>query len=268
MPGNIKVRRLCFFSTPLATPLIKGINRLLLLAVILLLGACSGMNKSVAKVKNLLPDLSFKTSESPAAARENLLEDIEPLKQASFVFLPVVSFVDLKSENLRKNNFILTKEIYSETPEEPVDSLSKEDCFSPNQQNSISTLERLLPVFLRNLGLDSKTATEIAPDDQAKVYYLIQPVLLKYQYCDEALVEIQYFINRNNGDQTSETIKTTYEAEDFEFPEVDPHQPFLSHQSPETQFPALRYALTAAVYTNTLNLVELISKKLKDDGIE
>ena len=106
-------------------------------------------------------------------------------------------------------------------------------------------------------------ANELGANDNIGAHFLIQPVLLKYQYCKRAYVEIRYLIQSDTGAQTASTIKTSHRAENFKFPVKEEYHPFFNYNHPGAQFPGLRHALTMAFYKNTMDLLEVISEEHK-----
>jgi hypothetical protein len=239
-----------------------------ILLLVFILSSCATMDQSVDTMKGYLPNIEvddFIIGENTSVKKERLLKRITPFKEASFIFSPIISLQDLNKEGLQKNKFFLAGEIYSQNPEEPVGSLSTDNCFSPSGQGLINNMERLYHIFIKDLGLDSTKASEIDNNDNIDIFFLIQPVLLKYQYCKKAEVEIRYLVQNNAGTQTIRTIKTSHRAEGFKFPEKDNNFPFINYDYPGTQFPGLRHALTMAFYENTMDLLEMISKEYKKD---
>ncbi|PIR00337.1 MAG: hypothetical protein COV66_07590 [Nitrospinae bacterium CG11_big_fil_rev_8_21_14_0_20_45_15] len=215
-------------------------------------------------MKDYLPDIEmedFANGEDTSNKKARISEIITPLKKANFIFSPIISLKDLNKKSAQKNKFFLAGEIYSKYPEEAVSSLSKDNCFSPGEQDSINKLDRLYHVFIKDLGLNSANVNEIDANDKIDTHFLIQPVLLKYQYCKRAVVEIRYLIQSETKTQTARTIKTSHKAENFNFPEKDKHHPFFNYNHPGTQFSGLRHALAMAFYKNTLDLIEMISEE-------
>jgi len=245
---------------------------LLVLLLAFVLSSCASMNKSVEKMKDFIPDMEMPdvelqdfVIEDTSNRKERLAKLTLPLKETNFIFSPIISLKDLNKEGVQKNKFFLAGEIYSKNPEQPVSSLSSDNCFSPRDQGSINKLERLYHVFIKDLGLNSVNANELGANDNIGTHFLIQPVLLKYQYCKRANVEIRYLIQSDTGTQTARTIKTSHRAENFKFPEKEEHHPFFSYNHPGAQFPGLRHALTMAFYKNTMDLLEVISEEHQGD---
>ena len=212
-----------------------------------------------------MPDIELQdfVVEETSDKKARLSELALPLKETNFIFSPIISLKDLNEEGVQKNKFFLAGEIYSKNPEEPIDSLSSDDCFSPRDQGSISKLERLYHVFIKDLGLNSVNVNELGANDKIGPHFLIQPVLLKYQYCKRAYVEIRYLIQSDTGAQTASTIKTSHRAENFKFPVKEEYHPFFNYNHPGAQFPGLRHALTMAFYKNAMDLIEVISEEHK-----
>jgi hypothetical protein len=241
---------------------------LLFLLLAFVLSSCAELDQSVKKMQGYLPDIEMEditTGEDTSNKKERVTNLITPLKEAKFIFSPIISLKDLNKEGMRKNKFFLDGEIYSKNPEEPVTSLSSDDCYSPRDQGSINKMERLYHVFIKDLGLNSTNASELDGIEDTDFHFLIQPVLLKYQYCKRADVEIRYLIQDNTGTQTARTIKTSHKATNFKFPEKEEYHPFFNYDHPETHFPGLRHALTMAFYKNTMDLMELVSEEYKGD---
>jgi hypothetical protein len=233
-----------------------------------ILSSCAGIDQSVEKMKGYLPDIEmedFTSGEDASNKKERLAKFITPLKEAKLIFSPIISLKDLNKEGLQKNKFFLAGEIYSKNPKEPVSSLSSDNCYSPSDQSSINKMERLYHVFLKDLGLDSASANELDGNENINPHFLIQPVLLKYQYCNRAHVEIRYLIQNNAGVQTSRTIKTSHKAKNFKLPKKEEIYPFFNYTDPETQFPELQHALTMAFHKNTMDLIALMSEEDKND---
>lgn len=237
----------------------KGIMgiALLLLLLAFILPSCASINQSVENIRE------FAIVEDASEKKVRLSKIIAPLKETKFIFSPIISLKDLNKEGVQKNKFFLIGEIYSKNPEEPISSLSSENCFSPRDQGSINKLERLYQVFIKELGLNSLNANELEANSDMGTHILIQPVLLEYQYCDRADVEIRYLIQNGTGAQTARTIRTSYKAKNFKFPEKDEHHPFFNYNHPGTQFSSLRNALAIAFYNNTLDLLEGLSEEYK-----
>ena len=236
---------------------------LLLLLMAFTVSSCTGLDKSIKNMKDYLPDIEmedFTTGVDTSDKKEELTKIITPLKNIKLIFSPIISLKDLNKEGAQKNKFFLAGEIYSKNPEEPISSLSSDNCYSPRDQGSIDKMERLYHVFIKDLGLDSANINELDDNQNLDSHVLIQPVLLKYQYCKRADVEIRYLIQNNAGVQTSRTIKTSHKAKNFIFPKKEESYPFFNYNDPETQFPGLRHALTMAFHKNTLNLIEIISE--------
>ncbi len=241
---------------------------LLVMLLAFVLSSCASMDQSVEKIKAYLPDIEiedFSTGVDSSDRKEELTKIITPLKTTKFIFSPIISLKDLNKEGIQKNRFFLAGEIYSKNPEEPISSLSSDNCYSPRDQGSIDKMERLYHVFIKDLGLDSTNINELDGTENLDSHFLIQPVILKYQYCKRADVEIRYIIQNNAGVQTSRTIKTSHKAQNFKFPEKEESYPFFNHNDPEAQFPELRHALTMAFHKNTLDLVEMMSEDGKGD---
>ncbi|MBT3508235.1 MAG: hypothetical protein HN472_01665 [Nitrospina sp.] len=237
----------------------------LVLLLAFILPSCANMKEYVPDMK--MPDIELQdfVVEETSDKKARLSELALPLKETNFIFSPIISLKDLNEEGVQKNKFFLAGEIYSKNPEEPIDSLSSDDCFSPRDQGSISKLERLYHVFIKDLGLNSVNVNELGANDKIGPHFLIQPVLLKYQYCKRAYVEIRYLIQTDTGTQTARTIKTSHRAEYFKFPEKEEHHPFFNYNHPGAQFPGLKHALTMAFYKNTMDLIEVISDEQKEN---
>ena len=235
----------------------------LVLLLAFILPSCANMKEYVPDMK--MPDIELQdfVVEETSDKKARLSELALPLKETNFIFSPIISLKDLNEEGVQKNKFFLAGEIYSKNPEEPIDSLSSDDCFSPRDQGSISKLERLYHVFIKDLGLNSVNVNELGANDKIGPHFLIQPVLLKYQYCKRAYVEIRYLIQSDTGAQTASTIKTSHRAENFKFPEKEEYHPFFNYNHPGAQFPGLRHALTMAFYKNAMDLIEVISEEHK-----
>ena len=216
---------------------------------------------SCASMDNYIPGIEIGASTS--SKKENLLKSSGPLKETNLIFSPIISLKDFNKEGIQKNKFFLAGEIYSKKPEEQVSSLSSDNCYFPREQNSTNKLQRLYHVFIKDLGLISVNANELAEKENIDSHFLIQPVLLKYQYCRRAEVEIRYIIQNASGTLATKTIKTFHRAKNFKFPEKDETHPFINHNDPGAQFPNLRNALTMAFYKNTLDLIETISEEFK-----
>jgi hypothetical protein len=216
---------------------------------------------SCASMDNYIPGIEIGASTS--SKKENLLKSSGPLKETNLIFSPIISLKDFNKEGIQKNKFFLAGEIYSKNPEEQVSSLSSDNCYFPREQNSANKLQRLYHVFIKDLGLISVNANELAEKENIDSHFLIQPVLLKYQYCRRAEVEIRYIIQNASGTLATKTIKTFHRAKNFKFPEKDETHPFINHNDPGAQFPNLRNALTMAFYKNTLDLIETISEEFK-----
>jgi hypothetical protein len=216
---------------------------------------------SCASMDNYIPGIEIGASTS--SKKENLLKSSGPLKETNLIFSPIISLKDFNKEGIQKNKFFLAGEIYSKKPEEQVSSLSSDNCYFPREQNSANKLQRLYHVFIKDLGLISVNANELAEKENIDSHFLIQPVLLKYQYCRRAEVEIRYIIQNASGTLATKTIKTFHRAKNFKFPEKDETHPFINHNDPGAQFPNLRNALTMAFYKNTLDLIETISEEFK-----
>ena len=216
---------------------------------------------SCASMDNYIPGIEIGGSTS--SKKENLLRSSGPLKETSLIFSPIISLKDFNKEGIRKNKFFLAGEIYSKKPEEQVSSLSGDNCYFPREQNSANRLQRLYHVFIKDLGLNSLNAKELAENENIDSHFLIQPVLLKYQYCRKAEVEIRYVIQNASGTLLTKTINTSHRAKKFKFPEKDESHPFINYNDPGAQFPNLRNALTMAFYKNTLDLIETISEEFK-----
>jgi len=241
---------------------------LLLLLLAFVLSSCAELDQSVKSMSDYLPDIEmedFTTGGDASDKKEGLAKLITPLKETKLIFLPIISLKDLNKKGVQKNKFFLAGEIYSKNPTEPVSSLSSDNCYSPRDQGSIKKMERLYHVFIKDLGLNSANANELDGSENINLHFLIQPVLLKYQYCNRANVEIRYLIQNNTGTTTARTIKTSHQAKNFEFPEKEENHPFFSYNHPGVQFPGLRHALTMAFYKNTMDLVEVISEDYKED---
>ena len=216
---------------------------------------------SCASMDNYIP--RFEIGASTSSKKENLLKSSGLLKETNLIFSPIIFLKDFNKEDIRKNKFFLAGEIYSKKPEEQVSSLSSDNCYFPREQNSANKLQRLYHVFIKDLGLISVNANELAEKENIDSHFLIQPVLLKYQYCRRAEVEIRYIIQNASGTPATKTIKTFHRAKNFKFPEKDEIHPFINHNDPGAQFPNLRNALTMAFYKNTLDLIETISEEFK-----
>ena len=216
---------------------------------------------SCASMDNYIPGIEIGASTS--SKKENLLKSSGPLKETNLIFSPIISLKDFNKEGIQKNKFFLAGEIYSKKPEEQISSLSSDNCYFPREQNSANKLQRLYHVFIKDLGLISVNANELAEKENIDSHFLIQPVLLKYQYCRRAEVEIRYIIQHASGTLATKTIKTFHRAKNFKFPEKDEIHPFINHNDPGAQFPNLRNALTMAFYKNTLDLIETISEEFK-----
>ena len=216
---------------------------------------------SCASMDNYIPGIEIGASTS--SKKENLLKSSGPLKETNLIFSPIISLKDFNKEGIQKNKFFLAGEIYSKKPEEQVSSLSSDNCYFPREQNSANKLQRLYHVFIKDLGLISVNANELAEKENIDSHFLIQPVLLKYQYCRRAEVEIRYIIQNASGTLATKTIKTFHRAKNFKFPEKDETHPFINHNDPGAQFPNLKNALTMAFYKNTLDLIETISEEFK-----
>ena len=216
---------------------------------------------SCASMDNYIPGIEIGASTS--SKKENLLKSSGPLKETNLIFSPIISLKDFNKEGIRKNKFFLAGEIYSKKPEEQISSLSSDNCYFPREQNSANKLQRLYHVFIKDLGLISVNANELAEKENIDSHFLIQPVLLKYQYCRRAEVEIRYIIQNASGTLATKTIKTFHRAKNFKFPEKDETHPFINHNDPGAQFPNLKNALTMAFYKNTLDLIETISEEFK-----
>jgi len=236
---------------------------LLVLLWVFILPSCANMKDYVPDIE--MPDIEMQdfVAEETSSKKERLSEIALPLKETDFIFSPIISLKDLNKDGVQKNKFFLAGEIYSKNPEEPVSSLSDDNCFSPHDQGSIKKLERLYHVFIKDLGLNSVNANELGANDNIGAHFLIQPVLLKYQYCKRAYVEIRYLIQSDTGAQTASTIKTSHRAENFKFPEKEEYHPFFNYNHPGAQFPGLRHALTMAFYKNAMDLIEVISEEHK-----
>ena len=235
----------------------------LVLLLAFILPSCANMKEYVPDMK--MPDIELQdfVVEETSDKKARLSELALPLKETNFIFSPIISLKDLNKDGVQKNKFFLAGEIYSKNPEEPVSSLSDDNCFSPHDQGSIKKLERLYHVFIKDLGLNSVNANELGANDNIGAHFLIQPVLLKYQYCKRAYVEIRYLIQSDTGAQTASTIKTSHRAENFKFPEKEEYHPFFNYNHPGAQFPGLRHALTMAFYKNAMDLIEVISEEHK-----
>lgn len=220
----------------------------------ILLSSCASMN-------NFIPQIEL--GESTSSKKEDLLKSSKPLKEVNLIFSPIISLNDFNKEGVHKNKFFLPGEIYSKKPEKQLSSLSSENCFFPKEQNSTNKLQRLYHVFIKDLGLNSKDANEPSENQNIIPHFLIQPVLLKYQYCQRAEVEIQYIIQNTSETLIAKTIETSHIAKNFKFPEKDETHPFINYQDLGAQFPNLRNALTMAFYKNTLDLIEIISREFK-----
>ena len=231
-----------------------------------LLFLSSFLLSSCASMDNYIPGIEIGGSTS--SKKENLLKSSGPLKETNLIFSPIISLKDFNKEGIRKNKFFLAGEIYSKKPEEQVSSLSSDNCYFPREQNSANKLQRLYHVFIKDLGLNSVNANELAENENIDSHFLIQPVLLKYQYCRRAEVEIRYIIQNASGTLAAKTIKTSHRARKFKFPEKDETHPFINYNDPGGQFPNLRNALTMAFYKNTLDLIETISEEFKGNDIK
>ena len=241
---------------------------LLFFLLAFVLPSCAGIDQSIEKLNAYLPDIEmedFTTGGDPSDKKERLANLITPLKETKIIFSPIISLTDLNKEGAQKNKFFLAGEIYSKNPEESVSSLSSDNCYSPRDQGSIKKMERLYHVFIKDLGLDSANANELDGSDNINPHFLIQPVLLKFQYCKRANVEIRYLIQNNTGKQTARTIKTSHKAKNFKFPEREEYHPFFNYDHPETQFPGLRHALTMAFYKNTMDLVKMVLEEYNEN---
>jgi hypothetical protein len=241
---------------------------LLFLLLAFVLSSCAELDQSVKSMSDYLPDIEmedFTTGGDASDKKESLAKLITPLKETKFIFSPIISLKDLNKEGAQKNKFFLAGEIYSKNPEESVSSLSSDNCYSPRDQGSIKKMERLYHVFIKDLGLDSSNANELDGSDNINPHFLIQPVLLKFQYCKRANVEIRYLIQNNTGKQTVRTIKTSHKAKNFNFPEKEENYPFFNYNHPGTQFPELRHALTMAFYKNTMDLVKMVSEEYNEN---
>ena len=225
---------------------------------VFLLSSCAAMNQSIRQMTDYLPDIEM--SGSVSGKKERVAKLIIPLKEINFIFSPIISLKDFNKEGVQKNKFFLAGEIYSKNPEEPVSSLSSDNCYIPGEQGSVNKLERLYHVFIKDLGLNSTNANELDVNENIGAHFLIQPVLMKYQYCKRAEVEIQYLIQNDSGTLVAKTVKTSHRAKQFELPEKDETHPFINYNDPGAQFPNLRNALTMAFYKNTLDLIEKISE--------
>ena len=228
-----------------------------------LLFLSSFLLSSCASMDYYIPGIEIGGSAS--SKKENLLKLSGPLKKINLIFSPIISLNNFNKEDVRKNKFFLAGEIYSKNPEEQVSSLSSDNCYFPSEQNSANKLQRLYHVFIKDLGLNSVNANELAENENIDSHFLIQPVLLKYQYCRRAEVEIRYIIQNASGTLTTKTIKTSHRARKFKFPKKEETHPFINYNDPGAQFPNLRNALTTAFYKNTLDLIEMISEKSKND---
>ena len=238
---------------------------LLVLLLAFILSSCANIKDYIPDME--MPDIELQdfVIEDTSDKKERLSKLTLPLKETNFIFSPIISLIDLNNEGVQKNKFFLAGQIYSKDPEESVSSLSSDNCFSPRDQDSIYKLERLYHVFIKDLGLNSVNANELEANDNIGAHFLIQPVLLKYQYCKRAYVEIRYLIQTDTGTQTARTIKTSLRAQNFKFPKKEEHHPFFSYDHPRAQFPELRHALTMAFYKNTMDLLEIISEEHKVD---
>ena len=228
-----------------------------------LLFLSSFLLSSCASMDNYIPEIE--TGGSTSSKKENLLKSSGHLKETRLIFSPIISLKDFNKEGIRKNKFFLAGEIYSKEPEERVSSLSSDNCYFPREQNSANKLQRLYHVFIKDLGLNSLNANELPENENIDSHFLIQPVLLKYQYCRRAEVEIRYVIQDASGTLATKTIKTSHRAKKFKFPEKDETHPFISYKDHGAQFSNLRNALTMAFYKNTLDLIETISEEFKDN---
>ena len=228
-----------------------------------LLFLSSFLLSSCASMDYYIPGIEI--GRSISSKKENLLKLSGPLKKINLIFSPIISLNNFNKEDVRKNKFFLAGEIYSKNPEEQVSSLSSDNCYFPSEQNSANKLQRLYHVFIKDLGLNSVNANELAENENIDSHFLIQPVLLKYQYCRRAEVEIRYIIQNASGTLTTKTIKTSHRARKFKFPKKEETHPFINYNDPGAQFPNLRNALTTAFYKNTLDLIEMISEKSKND---
>ena len=243
-------------------------DSLLLFLMAFIFSSCAGLEQSVKNMKDYLPDIEtedFTTGADTSDKKEELIKIITPLKNTKLIFSPIISLKDLNKEGVQKNRYFLAGEVYSQNHEEPISSLSSDNCYSPQDQGSINKLERLYHVFIKDLGLDSTNLNELDGNENLDSHVLIQPVLLKYQYCKRADVEIRYIIQNNAGVQTSKTIKTSHKAQYFKFPEKEESYPFFNHNDPDAQFPGLRHALTMAFHKNTIDLVEMMLEESKEN---
>ena len=241
---------------------------LLLLLLVLILPSCASMDQSIGKMKDYLPDISmddFITGEEISKKKESLSKLTPSLKKTNLVFSPIISLEDFNKEGVKKNKFFLVGEIYSKKPETQISSLSSDNCYFPGQQATAHKLERMYHVFIKDLGLNSTGVSDLDSNEKMGPHFLIQPVLLKYQYCKKAEVEIRYLIQGESGTLTTRTIKTSHRAKNFKLPEKDETHPFINYKDPGLQFPGLRHALTMAFYKNTLDLIRIMSKEYKGD---
>jgi len=236
------------------------------------LSSCAGLDQSVEKMKDFIPDMEMPdielqdlVIEGTSDKKERLSKLVSPLKETRLIFSPIISLKDLNKEGRQKNKFFLAGEVYSKNPEESISSLSSDNCFSPSEQDSANKLERLYHIFIKDLGLTFTNTSQLKGNENIKSHYLIQPVLLKYQYCQRAYIEIRYLIQNSFGTQTARTIKTSHKAENFKFPEKEENYPFINYNHPEAQFSGLRHALTMAFYKNTMALLEMIAEEHKED---
>lgn len=246
---------------------------LLFLGLGLTLSSCAStenpLNKITDYISNIeMSDILPEMDGSPLDRKEKLSKKILNLKNMNFIFSPLITLQDLKKTNMSKNKFFLTGEIYSKNPEEPIDSLSEDNCFYPNEQASIKNLDRMFQLFLKDLGLNSTTTSDMSLEGNTGANLVVQPVLLKYHYCERAYVEIQYLTSENNGNQAAKVIKASHRANGFDFPESDEKYPFFNYDNPKAQFLELRHALTVAFHKNTLNFLEVISEGNKSDLTE
>ena len=240
---------------------------LLLFLMAFIFSSCAGLDQTVKDMKDYLPDIEiedFTTGVDISDKREELTKTITPLKNTKIIFSNIISLKDLNKGGLQKNRYFLAGEIYSKNHEEPISSLSGNNCYSPQGQGSTKKLERLYHVFIKDLGLDSANLNELDGNENLDSHILVQPVLLKYQYCKRADVEIRYIIQNNVGGQTSKTIKTSHKTKNFKFPEKEESYPFFNYNDPEAQFPELRHALTMAFHKNTLGLIEMMAEADKN----
>ncbi len=236
----------------------------------LTLSSCTGIDQSIGKVKGYLPDIEIGdlTDEGASEKKKTLSKAIAQVKESNFIFSPIISLKDLNKEGKQKNKFFLAGEIYSKNPEESISSLSSENCFSPDDQEYINKLSRLYHVYIKDLGLKSESTNELNVSENVDTYFLIQPILLKYQYCNRAIVEIRYLIHNDTGMQISRTLKNSHKAQDFKLPEKEESHPFFNFNHPGTQFSSLRNALAMAFYKNTLDLIEVILEEHKKNEVK